>query len=416
MDNLLGQLIGGYQIVSEIGSGGLATVYKAYQAELKRWVAIKILYYRDPNTRLRFELGARAMAQLHHRNLLTIYDYGEQDGYPFLVMEYVEQGTLRDQLKGQPMEWQPVIKLILPLTQVLDYIHQHGKIHGDVKPANILMPQANWPLLADFGLMKLPQTGQTADLNSQGAPLGTPAYISPEQARNLELDYHADMYALGVVMFEMLAGRLPFNYANASKILLAHISESIPPLQELNPDCPSNLTEIITKMLAKSPEERYISLGEVGKMLKDILAIEIANQSGGWAGLLKQTRVVNQKDIPTLALDPRPNDKKLARQTHLILPDKTRLDLPIKNYIIIGRTHRQVMADIDLMAYGAVDMGVSRHHAALTKQPDGWYIDDLGSLNGTFVNNVPVMKGYPILLKNGDVVRLSTLSVVFYDG
>src|SRR5687767_13816902 len=152
--NLVGKTLGEYNLESIVGEGGLATVYRAYQISLNRPVAIKVLYHQEGTSLARFQREAKVIAALRHRNILIIYEYGEQEGLPYIVMEYVEGGTLEDRLKGEPMDWRRVVNLIMPIAEALQYAHRHGIIHRDVKPSNILMQQEDWPVLADFGLVK----------------------------------------------------------------------------------------------------------------------------------------------------------------------------------------------------------------------------------------------------------------------
>ncbi len=253
--DLTGQTLGQYQLKEAVGQGGLATVYKAYQANLERWVAVKVLYVEDKTTLTRFKREARATAHLRHPNILMVYEYSEHAGWPYIVMELVEGGTLTDYLHGEPLTWPHVVNVTTSIARALQYAHQQKLIHRDVKPSNILMPQANWPLLADFGLVKMAQGGYT--LTATGMVMGTPAYIPPEQVRGQEIDHRADMYSLGVIIFEMITGRLPFTHPIANALMLAHIIETPPAPRDLNPKCPEALEKIILKAMEKSPDDRY---------------------------------------------------------------------------------------------------------------------------------------------------------------
>jgi len=268
---LVGQTIGNYKLTEVIGSGGMATVYKASQVNLDRWVALKILHYRDKTALSRFEREAKSIAMLRHRNILIVYDYGQDKDLPYLVMEYVQGGTLRDRLTGKPLDWLKAVMMILPIAEALNYAHTQGIVHRDVKPSNILMAQEDWPLLADFGLVKLSEDWQMEELTGTGVTLGTPAYVAPEQARAEAIDHRSDMYSLGVVLFEMVTGRLPFDYSNPNKVLLAHISETVPPPRQFNPDCPVGLERIILTTLEKLPANRYPDMSTVIRELRRML-------------------------------------------------------------------------------------------------------------------------------------------------
>ncbi len=390
--DLVGKTLGQYQLVEKIGAGGLAVVYKAYQTHLERWVAVKVLHYQDRVALIRFQREAQAIARLRHRNIVIVYEYGEENSWPFIAMEFIEGGTLNDRLSDQPMDWIKVTNLSIAIADALDYAHKQGLIHRDVKPSNVLMAQDDWPLLADFGLVKLPDAEFV--LTGTGISMGTPAYLAPEQARGTNVDLRSDMYSLGVVMFEMLTGRLPFNYANPNKVMLSHISEPPPHPRQFNPDCPVGLEEAILTALQKSPDDRYADMREMVNALEDVLS--------------------SSKERPAFYKAP-PSAVATSQQAARIflVEQRANIPLPNKESLTLGRTHRQIVADVNLGPYGAIEAGVSRHHAQLTRNDAGWFIDDLNSLNGTFVNEVKVFPGQPVRLKDGDLLRCGQLSFLF---
>jgi serine/threonine protein kinase len=267
MESLVNKTLGGYSLVEELGKGGMAVVYKAYQPKLERWVAVKVLnpiYTADEDESeilTRFQREARAIAALRHPNILTIHDYGEEEGLAYIVMEYVEAGTLKDRLTGDPFDWKRAVNLAMGLGRALAYAHDQGIIHRDVKPANVLLPREDWPLLADFGLVKLQQARRA--LTQPGMTLGTPAYTSPEQAVGEAVDHRADIYALGVVLFEMVTGRLPFESDKPFEVLLMHMNEPPPRPRDLVTDMPEIVEDAILKALAKSPDDRYDQMSEM---------------------------------------------------------------------------------------------------------------------------------------------------------
>ncbi len=231
--NLVGKMIGGYELVEAIGAGSLAVVYRAHQPNLDRWVAVKVLHFKGQTSLVRFKREAKAIALLRHQNILIVNEYGEDGEWPYIVMECIEGGTLKDRLSDGPLDWVKAVKLIIPIAEALHYAHNQGIVHRDIKPSNILMARPDWPLLADFGMVKL--TDSEEELTMVGAVVGTPSYIAPEQARGAEIDHRVDMYALGVILFEMVTGRLPFDYENVHKVLLAHIADPPPPLAASTP-------------------------------------------------------------------------------------------------------------------------------------------------------------------------------------
>ncbi|MDM8531072.1 FHA domain-containing serine/threonine-protein kinase [Anaerolineales bacterium HSG25] len=417
-DMFIGLTVGGYEIKDVVGIGGMATVYKAYQASLDRWVAVKILHRREKNTLVRFKREAKVIARLRHPNILMVYSYGEQDGYPYMVIEHVENGTLRDKLDENLLNWKKVASLMTPVAEVLNYAHNKGVVHRDVKPSNILMPHDDWPLLADFGLIKVSEDWEVEDITTSGASMGTPAYMAPEQVRGVEIDARADMYALGVIIFEMVAGRLPFDYSNANKILFAHISEPVPSPKLFNPACPDALENVILTAMQKNPEDRYSSMQEMVAALKQASSSTVVSKQALEG---THTIMVSRSQIPDLAEYAQPDTKisphlssSQRTKSHIILVEQQlRLDLPNKNNIVIGRTHRNITVDVDLTPHGAAKAGISRRHVMLIRQGNDWFLDDLNSLNGTFINNRKVRPGTPIPIKTGDEVRCSNLIFQF---
>ncbi len=413
--DLTGQTLGQYKLVKLAGEGGIATVYKAYQESLNRWAAIKVLHNTDENVLARFEREAKSAAQLRHRNILMVYEYG-LDEYPYIAMEFIEEGTLEDRLNGKPMFWGRVVHLSIHMAEALSYAHQHGLVHRDVKPSNIMMPQEDWPLLADFGLVKVTDADEA--LTVAGTIMGTPAYIAPEQARGDDITPHVDMYALGVIMFEMIAGRLPFDYENPNLLMLAHIQEEPPSPREFNPACPPELEAIILKAIEKDPEDRFADLQEMIADLRKVIGNSTMDFSASStvqvANSHSTTELVPKGE--TSSLDPATSATSVPSQARILIPDRNTsvpLSEPNEKGLILGRTHGNHEADVDLGPYGAVENGISRRHSRLTKNGDDWYIDDLGSMNGTNVNNVRVTPGTPVAIKNGDIIHCGRMYLVF---
>src|SRR3990172_6592864 len=273
MPDLIGQTLGGYRILEQIGRGGMATVYKAFQPSLDRNVAIKVLppYFaeQDDTFLKRFRLEARAVAALRHPNILVVHDYGEQDGTPFIVMEYVEAGTLTDRL-GRPMPLPEIEVLLRQVAASLAYAHEKGVIHRDVKPSNILLPKPEWPLLTDFGLAKI--VGGT-HLTQTGAIAGTPAYMSPEQGRGDTLDHRTDIYSLGIVLYEMTTGVVPFKAETPMAVIVKHIIEPLLLPRAVNPELPEAVERVILKALAKDPQDRFSNANEMADAFTSALGL-----------------------------------------------------------------------------------------------------------------------------------------------
>lgn len=410
MESLINRTLGGYNLTEELGRGGMATVYKAYQPKLERWVAVKVLdpaYITDDSDVLaRFRREAKAIAALRHPNILTVYDYGEEEGLAYIVMEYVEGGTLKDRLKGEPFEPQRAMGLAIGVGRALAFAHDQGIIHRDVKPANILLPREDWPLLADFGLVK-PQQARRA-LTQAGMVLGTPDYTSPEQALGETVDHRADIYALGVLMFEMVTGQLPFKAEKAFDVLLMHINEPPPKPHELAPGTSEIVEDIILKALAKAPAERYPDMQDM------VASLEAEWETFHMPVHLASPHADDTIHHATVQIDLVQSFLKGPR--FVVAATGSLLLIPQKDEVLIGRAdpRGKVVPDIDLAIYGGGTAGVSRQHARLLREGDDWMIEDLRSTNGTFVNDKRVPPSKPTPLNDGDSVRCGQLVLTFH--
>jgi len=255
--DLEGAIVGQYRIIEQIGRGRMSTVYKAYQPNLDRHVAVKVLAPDLAETEgfiLRFEREAKAVARLRHRNILTVFDYGRQGDVFYLVTEYVGGGTLRGYL-GWPQDLTYAASIVSQVGDALAHAHEQGMIHRDVKPGNILMADENWPLLSDFGLVKMVEDSR--QLTASGASVGTPQYMSPEQAQGLAVDRRSDIYSLGALLYEAVTGQPPFSTDSPVAVILRHINEPLTPPRALRPDLSQEMGHVICKALAKSPADRY---------------------------------------------------------------------------------------------------------------------------------------------------------------
>src|SRR5262245_29585232 len=259
--------LGQYQLIEAIGHGGMATVYKAHQETLDRFVAVKVLLSnRDPQFAARFKREARAIAALQHHNILPIYDYGEQDGLLYFVMQYVDTGVTLHDMLGRPIAPIESLRLTGHVLHALDYAHARNVVHRDIKPANILLPSPTWALLADFGIAKLLNDSQ--HLTMTGFIIGTAAYMAPEQAAGKPIDARTDLYSLGVVLYEMLTGQVPFDAETPMAMLTKHVYEPPPPPRTLNPALSPVVEAMLLRALEKDPGQRYQSAAEMSADLE----------------------------------------------------------------------------------------------------------------------------------------------------
>lgn len=259
-----GTNLGPYRVLGQLGQGGMATVYKAYHAALDRQVAIKVLpaaLAADRGFRDRFQQEAVAVAKLRHPNILAIYDHGEDGGVRYLVTEFVDGGTLADQL-GRPLPVDYLVQMLGPVASALDYAHARGVLHRDIKPSNILLNREGTPVLSDFGLAKMMSAGRER-LTQTGMILGTPEYMSPEQCSGDEVGPASDIYSLTVVAYEMLTGRPPFSAATPAAVLVAQMHDPLPLPRSINPELPATAESALLKGLAKAPGDRFKRAGEL---------------------------------------------------------------------------------------------------------------------------------------------------------
>jgi serine/threonine protein kinase/catechol 2,3-dioxygenase-like lactoylglutathione lyase family enzyme len=293
--NWVGQTLGNYTLLSKIGQGGMAVVYQAYEPALDRYVAIKILpplLASDPGFAARFENEAKAIAKLNHPNILPIYNFGQQSGISYLVMRFIQAGTLKDRM-GQPLEFAYIAEIIHQIADALNYAHENGIVHRDIKPSNILMANEHWPLLTDFGLAKMMESA--AHLTATGVGIGTPAYMSPEQGQGLAVDRRTDIYSLGIMLYEMVIGKVPYEAETPMGIVLKHISAPLPLPTQARPDLPPAVENVLLKALAKRPEDRFQTAADFTQ------ALDTAILQGSAAGLKGNLQRESVSPLPSTA-------------------------------------------------------------------------------------------------------------------
>lgn len=261
---------GRYEIIAELGRGGMATVYRARDPRFDREVALKVLpreMLHDPQFRTRFEREAKTIAMLEHPAIVPVYDFGEEDGQPYFVMRYMTGGSLSDRLKNGHLTLPEAARLFTSLAQALDSAHARGIIHRDLKPGNILFDHYGEPYVSDFGIAKLTEAQSSV---TGSAIIGTPAYMSPEQAQGEGVDGRSDIYGLGVILFEALTGQQPFFGDTPMSVVVKHITDPVPHILDIKPDLPTGVEKIIEKALAKDRNERFATCQALADALNSV--------------------------------------------------------------------------------------------------------------------------------------------------
>lgn len=479
MNSLVGKPLGQgqFRIVERIGSGGMATVFKAYQPVLDRYVAVKVLpdyHARDPIFKERFLREARAVARLDHPNIVQIYLFGEEENITYIVMQYVDGGTLKDKLKASgALSPADAIKFVTQAAEGLGTAHEHGIIHRDVKPANMLLRKDGHLLLSDFGIVKILEG--TTNLTRVGTGIGTPQYMSPEQGTGQPVDASSDIYSLGIVLFHCLTGRVPFNADSPLTITVKHLNEPLPVAFLRQANVPQPIEQVIVKMTAKTPADRYQNTSAfVGDLLR---AAAVSRIPLPWPMLqslppdviqqMQQPQPPIQQSQPSVSLLGRntplgpgssmagpansmlgsmitvscfrcqaqnPSDRLFCTSCGYELADrKAAADrvmgpngrpilarFELRNGPMAGRTFRfhQDLTTIgrtngnDLIISGRT---VSRRHAKLWFDAASgyWYLADIQSANGTFVNHARLQPNQAVALNDGDVLNFGDEIVLF---
>jgi len=255
-----------YEVLDRLGRGGMGLVYRARDPRLGRTVAIKVLLNDDEEFRRRFLQEAQLAATLHHRNIVTVFDYGEQESGPFIVMEYIEGATLADYLQsGSALALDRKLELLLDLSTAIDYAHNHGIVHRDIKPANLMIDKDGTLKILDFGVARVSESQMT----QIGAMIGTPSYMSPEQIEGKPTDRRTDVFAVGVTAYELLSAQKAF--PDPSSAIRAVLLEEPAPLRSVCPDLDPDIDRIVTTAIRKDPSRRYASLAIMAADLKRAL-------------------------------------------------------------------------------------------------------------------------------------------------
>ncbi len=271
MATLVGKTLGKYQVVERLGRGGMAEVYKAYHPQLERYAAVKVLYshlIEGQDFLARFQREAKAIAALQHPNIVQVYDFDTGEEYCYMVIEFIDGGSLKDRLtkNGGTLPISEILHITKETASALDYAHCQGVLHRDVKPANVLLSQGGRVVLADFGIARIVSQTQ---FTATGALVGTPAYMSPEQGKGLTITKASDIYSLGVILYELITGQPPFDSDTPLSLIYKHINEPLIPPRILRADISLELENVVLRALEKDPEDRFTTASEMGQALEE---------------------------------------------------------------------------------------------------------------------------------------------------
>lgn len=302
MNDVFGKKLGQYVLLEQLGEGGMAKVFNALDTRVESNVAIKVILPTRRSSQVfleQFQMEARALANLTHTNIVKVLNYGVENEQPYLVMEYVAGGTLKEAM-NQKIPWQTAAAILAPIARALEYVHHQQIVHRDVKPSNILLHEDFRPMLSDFGILKMLEAKEEKVSSAIGVGVGTPEYMSPEQSMGKDVDFRADIYSLGLVFYEMVTGRKPFTADTPMAMALKHVTDELPLPTTFDRRLPKFVELAILRAVQKKPEDRYSNMGEFADTLEMIALGEKAPAEK----IVKLTRKRNKKRylLPTLLL------------------------------------------------------------------------------------------------------------------
>ncbi|MBN1640719.1 MAG: protein kinase [Anaerolineae bacterium] len=429
MENLVGKTLDKtYRIDQLLGKGGMGAVYRARDINLNRDVAIKVMHAHftdDPSFRARFLQEARAVAVLDHPGIVQVYAFGQDLGQLYIVMDFLPGQTLHDWLKRLAAERKIValvesLRIVRRVAWALHYAHEKGVLHRDIKPANIMLKPTDpamqevgdlpfHPVLTDFGLAKLAEGGVQTQT---GTTMGTPSYMSPEQCMGYEPDRRSDIYALGVLLFELTTGRVPFEARSLTEAIRMHTQDPPPPPRSINPTLPIEVENIILRALAKRKEDRYATARELADAIDEavgrvpaelsVAPTQMDQDTGPYASLM--TRLAAESAVPSApgsdVWAAAPPAGQGGATLVVVSPDGQSRRIPVDEpgSLSVGRTPSN---DIQL-----VDTGVSRHHVRIGYDGQSFTVTDLNSTNGTYLEDARLLPGIEHPWPTGRALRI----------
>jgi len=382
--SIIGQTFDDLVFLEELGRGGMGVVFKAKQKHLNRLVAVKLLlaeYHLDSVRLARFQAEARAAASLNHNNIVQVYGVGQCPIGHYFTMEYINGQTLEALLRERRMSIRTSVSLIIMVAQAVHYAHSKGVVHRDLKPGNILVDQEGRPVVTDFGIAKI--VGKATSFTKEGVLVGTPAFMSPEQAGESteEVGPRSDVYALGAILYNMLAGRLPFDERTPLQTVLKVISAEMPPsLRGLRSEVPVELEHVCMKCLRKQPGDRYQTADRLALALRRFRAGHRQKKAAATVEH-KSSGTTMRKVVPSVLLTAAETGEQIRATGKAT---------------IVGRSSE---CDIVLRA-----SDVSKKHCRILLGRSHAVVEDLESANGTFINGEPVQRAR---LKDGDQLRVA---------
>jgi len=402
---MINQTLGQYQIIDELGRGGMGTVYIASQPSLNRRVAIKVLsgqFAHDQEMVARFRRESRAMAKLTHPNIVQVFDVDQSEGLYYIVMEYLDGQTVREMLTASgllPLE--QVNTIATQTAEALTYAHQREIVHRDIKPGNIMVMAGNYVKVMDFGIAKM----KDANFATQaGSTIGTPEYMSPEQVSGTGIDWRSDIYSLGVVCFEMLTGQPPFQGADVMQTANMHLTAPVPSACAINPNLPVEVDATLQGALHKEKTGRYQTASEFAQALATACRVRNAHLSAGAEIETTIPMDATSQPPPAVETPPIPELPAGAAYLYVLTGQNEGLAYPLEyEEIHIGRDEAN---HITLEG----DDRASRHHCLLRWEGNSWVIHDNNSTNGTFVNGQRVTQQ---TLQVGDIVTFGASQFQF---